>query len=97
MAEGSGVTEGMAGQSLTATAFAAIFSSLFATIFTRGVDRRNVVMAYSAMLNGSSPLAALGTSSTLLLVARVLLGIALGGSGEGGCVEIVGVAPRGVT
>lgn len=79
IARGMNVSEGVAGQTLTATAVAAIFASLFASAATRGVDRRLIVLAYSALLILSSLLQALSTSFTLMLVGRVLLGIALGG------------------
>ena len=38
MAESLGVTEGMAGQTVAVTAFAAIFASLFVTTVTRGIE-----------------------------------------------------------
>lgn len=79
IAHGMNVSEGMAGQTLTATAVAAIFASLFASAATRGLDRRFIVLAYSALLILSSLLQALSTSFTLMLVGRVLLGFALGG------------------
>lgn len=78
MAEGLGVTTGMAGQTLTVTAFAAIFASLFASTITRGIDRRTIVIVHVAFLIGSSLLAAFGNFFFLML-GRVLLGIALGG------------------
>lgn len=39
IADGLGISQGMAGQTLTATAFAAIFASLFVSTLTRGIDR----------------------------------------------------------
>jgi len=79
MAQGLGITEGMAGQSVAVTALAAILASLFATSATRGVDRRLVVLGYAVLLILSSLLTAIAGSFALLLVGRALLGLALGG------------------
>ncbi|MCP5339297.1 MAG: MFS transporter, partial [Sinobacteraceae bacterium] len=79
MAEGLQISQGMAGQTLTATAFAAIFASLFASRATRGVDRRKVILGYSLLLILSCLLTAFSTRFAVLLVGRVLLGLALGG------------------
>jgi len=54
-------------------------AGLATAIVTRGVDRRVVVLALTAMLVLSSVLAALAGNLPTLLFARVLLGIGLGG------------------
>lgn len=79
MADSLGVSEGVAGQSVAVTALTAIFASLFVTTVTRGIDRRFVVMGFSAILIGSSLVSAMAGSFVLLLVGRALLGLALGG------------------
>jgi len=79
MAQGLDISEGMAGQSVAVTAFAAIFASLFATSATRGLDRRLVVLGYAVLLILSSLLTAIAGSFTVLLIGRALLGLALGG------------------
>lgn len=79
LARDLGVTEGVAGQTVTATALAAMVASLFVTAAIRGVDRRRVLMAFSAMLIASSVITALATDLLVLMLARVLLGVALGG------------------
>ncbi|WP_210318352.1 MFS transporter [Aureimonas endophytica] len=79
MAQDLGVSEGMAGQAISVTAFAAIFSSLFVTTVTRGIDRRFVVMGFSVLLIASSAIVALANGYATMLVGRVLLGFALGG------------------
>ncbi|HHX0581509.1 TPA: MFS transporter, partial [Klebsiella pneumoniae] len=50
MASGLKITEGMAGQSVSLTALVAIFSSLFITTLTRGINRRWVVAGFSLIL-----------------------------------------------
>lgn len=79
MAESLSISEGMAGQSISATAFTAIFTSLLITTFTRGLDRRLVVLGFSAVLILSSLIVALAPSYGWLLAGRALLGLALGG------------------
>ncbi len=73
------VSESLAGQAVTATAIVAFFSGLLAAIVTRGLDRRLVLMGFSALLVVSNLLVAAAPNLLLLLLARVLLGIALGG------------------
>ena len=73
------IPESLAGQAVTATAVVAFFSGLLAAIVTRGLDRRLVLMGFSVLLIVSNLLVAAAPNLPLLLLARVLLGIALGG------------------
>ena len=50
MALDLGISEGMAGQSVTTTAFVAMFSSLFITTVIGKTDRRYVVILFSLLL-----------------------------------------------
>lgn len=79
MAASLGVTEGAAGQSVTATAAAALVSSLLVPAGIRNLDRRVVLAVFSVLLLCSNLLVALAPNLTLLLLARMLLGLALGG------------------
>lgn len=79
MARDLGVSEGVAGQSVTVTALAALFASLFTSRITRGIDRRIVVLSFSLLLTVSSLMVALAPGIVVLLVGRALLGIGLGG------------------
>lgn len=79
MASGLSVSEGLAGQSLTATAFVAIFASLMMTRVTKGIDRRVVVMAMTAVMVLSNVLVAAAPNFVALMLGRLLLGISLGG------------------
>ena len=73
------ISEALAGQAVTTTAVVALVAGLLAAVATRGLDRRLVLMGFSALLVLSDLLVAAAPSLTLLLLARVLLGIALGG------------------
>ncbi len=79
MAESLGVTEGVAGQAVTATATVALVTSLLIAAATRTIDRRRVLLAFSALLVVSNLAVAFATNLTTILIGRVLLGIALGG------------------
>ena len=73
------ISEALAGQAVTATAVVALVAGLLAAVATRGLDRRLVLMGFSTLLVLSDLLVAAAPSLTVLLLARVLLGIALGG------------------
>ncbi|MFC0218672.1 MFS transporter [Pseudochelatococcus lubricantis] len=79
MARDLGITEGMAGQAVTATAVTAVLSSLLIAVLTRRLDRRIVLMGFSILLIISNLVVALSPNLPLLLAGRVLLGVALGG------------------
>lgn len=79
MALDLGVSEGLAGQTVTVTAFVAMFASLFITTVIRAADRRYVVIAFAVLLTLSCLLVSFATSFTLLLLGRACLGLALGG------------------
>jgi len=79
MAADLGITEGMAGQAVTATAVVALVTSLLISAATRQIDRRLVLLAFSALLVGSNLLVAFAPGLPLLLLGRVLLGVAIGG------------------
>lgn len=79
MAASLHISEGLAGQAVTATAMVALVAALLAAVVTRGMDRRMVLMGFSVLLIVSNLLVAAAPNLTLLLLARVVLGIALGG------------------
>ncbi|EMM2470705.1 purine ribonucleoside efflux pump NepI [Raoultella ornithinolytica] len=79
MAQDLGISEGLVGQSVTTTAFVAMFASLFITSMIRSTDRRYVVILFSVLLTVSCLLVSFANSFALLLVGRACLGLALGG------------------
>lgn len=79
MAAELGVSEALAGQAVTVTAVAALFSGLLLPGLTRGIDRRVVLLGFSVLMIASNLLVAFSSSLIVLLVMRILLGIALGG------------------
>lgn len=73
------ISAGTAGQTVTATALVAAIAAPLVVIGTARIDRRFVVWGLSLLLLASNLLAAFATHVAMLLAARVLLGIALGG------------------
>lgn len=79
MALDLGVSEALAGQAVTVTAVVALFAGLLVPGLTRSLDRRLVLLGFSALMIASNLLVALSSSLAVLLIMRILLGIALGG------------------
>ncbi|HGB4965485.1 TPA: MFS transporter [Salmonella enterica subsp. enterica serovar Mississippi] len=78
MAQDLGISEGVAGQSVTVTAFVAMFSSLFITQIIQATDRRYIVILFAVLLTASCLMVSFANSFTLLLLGRACLGLALG-------------------
>ncbi|GLK19061.1 MFS transporter [Herbiconiux flava] len=74
-----GVTEGVAGQSVSVTAIVAAIAGLTIPVLLPRVDRRYLMLGLSALAVVSDLLVAIAPSYSVLLIARVLLGISLGG------------------
>ncbi|MFU0444654.1 MFS transporter [Pseudocitrobacter faecalis] len=79
MAASLNVSEGMAGQAVTATALVALVTGLLITPATKNIDRRWVLMFFSVLQIISSLMVAFAPSLNVLLLGRLLLGIAIGG------------------
>ncbi|MBY3488295.1 MFS transporter [Rhizobium laguerreae] len=79
MASELGVSEGTAGQVVTATASVGAVTALLSNVFIGKLNRKTVLVGLSALAVGSNLLAALATDFWLLLLGRAGLGIALSG------------------
>ncbi len=73
------VSEALAGQAVTVTAVVALFAGLLVPGLTRRFDRRAVLLSFTGLMIASNLLVACSSSLTVLLIMRILLGIALGG------------------
>lgn len=78
MAAELGVSNGAVGQAITATAVVAAFAGPLVVLFSGRLDRQRIVWGLMAILVFSSILSAYASNITVLLVARALLGFALG-------------------
>lgn len=90
IASGLDVPVGTAGLMVVVTGLLAAVAAPAVTVAASGLDRRVVLTGLSALLVVSDVLAALAPTFPLLLLARVLLGISLGGFWAIGA----GIAPR---
>ena len=73
------ISDGQAGQTLTATSAIAFLTSLVVVIAARNLDRRILFLVLAIVQAVSSLLVAIAPNFVLLLLGRMLLGIALGG------------------
>ncbi|WP_196258116.1 MFS transporter [Pelagibacterium limicola] len=74
-----GITEGLAGQAVTATAIMGVVSGLTVASVTRLLDRRQVLLGFSLILVISNLIVASAHTLPVLLFGRLLLGVSLGG------------------
>lgn len=79
MARDLGISEGTAGQVVTATASVGAVTALLSNVLIGRLNRKAVLVGLSALAIGSNILAALATDFWLLLLGRAGLGIALSG------------------
>ncbi|MED5620113.1 MFS transporter [Ideonella sp. BN130291] len=79
MARDLGISDGAAGQAVTATALVGAIAAPSIPLLTRNLDRKAVVLALTLLLVVSNAMAATAHRLPVLLAARVLLGVALGG------------------
>jgi len=79
MAASLGASEGLIGQSVTATALLAITTSLFIAPLTRRFDRRHVLLVVTAAQVLSNLVVALAPNAGIMLAGRILLGVTVGG------------------
>ena len=73
------VTEGLAGQAVSASAIVAVLTSLFIAPVIRSIDRRWVLLTLALAQVVSNLGVALAPSFAPLMVARLTLGVAVGG------------------
>ncbi|MDU0340888.1 MFS transporter [Bosea rubneri] len=73
------ISAGAAGQTVTVTSLVGVVAAIFTPIVTSRFDRRLVLWALISLLAVSSILTALANGYAMLLAARFLLGLSLGG------------------
>ncbi|MEX5259731.1 MFS transporter [Kocuria sp. CPCC 205263] len=74
-----GVTQGRAGQSVAITAIVAAVSGITIPVLLSRMDRRHLMIIFSTLAVVSDVLVAIAPTYPILLAARVLLGVAIGG------------------
>ncbi|MFG2647029.1 MFS transporter [Streptomyces sp. NPDC048436] len=77
--EGLGVSDGTAGLTVTMPGVIAALAALLLPVAVRRADRRTVLCALMALLAAANLLSALAPAFGVLLAARVLVGVCIGG------------------
>lgn len=78
MARDLQITEGVAGQTVTAPAALGLVVSLVIAVVTKGLDRRRLLIGLAILLVASNMLTALAPTLPLLLLGRMLMGVCIG-------------------
>ncbi len=73
------ISEGQAGLAITVSGVFAVLTSLFGNAFLARIDRKSVVLLYTAVLVASSLAVALAPNFPVFLVGRSLVGVSIGG------------------
>ncbi len=73
------ITEGQTGQAISISGLFAVLTSLVVVHFTRRIDRRLVASGFTSLLVVSGVIVAFAPNYPVLMLGRVLLGIAIGG------------------
>ncbi|WP_447756455.1 MFS transporter [Sphingopyxis fribergensis] len=79
IASGLAVSEGQAGQAIAVSGIFAVITSLFIASATRGVDRRALLLALTALMIVSGAIVAFAPNYEIFMVGRALLGVVIGG------------------
>ena len=79
IASGLAVSEGQAGQAIAVSGIFAVITSLFIASATRGVDRRALLLALTALMTVSGAIVAFAPYYEIFMVGRALLGVVIGG------------------
>lgn len=79
LAQDMQISEGVAGQTVTSTTVVAFITSLFIVVVVRNLNRRALLLLFSALMVISNLLVAVSPNLPLLLLARMLVGFAIGG------------------
>lgn len=74
-----GATEGMAGQAISISGLLAVITSLFIATIAGRLDRRHVLIGLTVLMLASLILIAEAQNFAVLMIARAILGIVIGG------------------
>lgn len=88
-------TEGMAGQAISISGLFAVATSLLIATIAGRFDRRNVLMGMTGLMLASLVLIALAPNFLVLMIARALLGIVIGGFWSLATATVMRLVPKG--
>ncbi len=73
------ISEGRAGQAIAVSGLFAVLTSLGISSATRGIDRRRVLLALTALMLVSGVMVALAPNAAVFMAGRALVGVVIGG------------------
>jgi len=73
------ITEGQAGQAISISGLFAVITALFGNALLKGLDRRNAVLLYTALMVVSGLIVTLAPTYLVFMVGRALIGVSIGG------------------
>src|SRR4051812_31720649 len=73
------ITDGQAGQAIAVSGAFAVITSLLVARVTRGVDRRHVLLALTALMIVSGLMVGLAPNAAVFMAGRALIGVVVGG------------------
>jgi len=74
-----GITEGQAGQAISISGLFAVITALFGNALLKGLDRRNAVLLYTALMVVSGLIVTFAPTYLVFMVGRALIGVSIGG------------------
>jgi predicted MFS family arabinose efflux permease len=89
-------TQGMAGQAISISGLFAVFTSLCISSVSSRFDRRHVLISLTALMLISLAMIAQAFTFTMLMIARALLGVAIGGFWSLATATIMRLVPEDV-
>ena len=94
IADSLGATEGQTGQAISISGFFAVAASLVVTTAAGRLDRKWVLLAMTGLMLVSLVMIAMAPSFLVLMIARALLGISIGGFWSLGTAVIMRLVPK---
>jgi len=88
------ITEGRAGQSISISGLFAVITSLFLTSFIGQIDRRNILLFFTALMAISGVIVAFAPNAIVLMIGRALLGACVGGFWSMAAATIMRLVPK---
>lgn len=89
------MTEGGAGQAIAVSGIFAVLTSLLISFFTRGLDRRLVLLSLTLVMLASGSMVAFAPNASVFMVGRALIGIVIGGFWSMSAATIMRLVPEG--
>jgi predicted MFS family arabinose efflux permease len=88
------VTEGRAGQAIAVSGLFAVLTSLVISSATRGIDRRQVLLALTLVMIASGLMVAFAPNAEMFMLGRALIGVVIGGFWSMSAATVMRLVPQ---